>query len=316
MFDSPKPSLCLNIPKTGTRFTRSFFQRADALQIRRLCGLGLLDVAGAGSRRWMTIRRHTPDFIYRGNLNHLYIGHMPYHKMSSARETALKIVVLRNVREWYISSICFRIYQRPNHAFRRAICLLGYGRDYTESGQERRSFLEHRHTFPASSLPPVEDVSPQSISADDIPAEALIWYRDNFRKAFFILLPGGKHLGWLTRMSIYLLFKDPDSIFSMNEAELGDYFASGRYRRDMMCDVFLDHEQLSSQLCLLMSDVLGYDREIIAMLKEESEPLNLSPATHKARIANELDAKNLWADIFKREEIYLEYIYPLRHREA
>ena len=36
----PKPSLCLNIPKTGSSWMRHFFDAADWLELRRRCGLG------------------------------------------------------------------------------------------------------------------------------------------------------------------------------------------------------------------------------------------------------------------------------------
>ena len=38
----PRPSLCLNIPKTGSSFTSRFFDAADWLELRRRCGLGRL----------------------------------------------------------------------------------------------------------------------------------------------------------------------------------------------------------------------------------------------------------------------------------
>ena len=36
----PKPSLCLNIPKTGSSWMRHFFDAADWLERKRRCGLG------------------------------------------------------------------------------------------------------------------------------------------------------------------------------------------------------------------------------------------------------------------------------------
>ena len=192
---------------------------------------------------WRRIRRC--GFANRGNLNHYCAHqHVPYYKLPSVGKTALKITTLRNIKDWYISSICHIADQPAPLYLRQAICLLGYGKDYMVSEESRRLCLRHKDTFPFSSLPPppAGDVSPESISRGDISAEVVIWFIDN----------------------------------------LG----------------------------------LGYDRGIVAFLKEELKRVNVSSDVQKEKIANEFDRKNLWEDILKREEIYSKYIYPLRQQGA
>ena len=63
----PRPSLCLNIPKTGSRFTRRFFDAADWLELRRRCGLGRLAAPNRASVEIVKrIKRYGPGW---GNLN-------------------------------------------------------------------------------------------------------------------------------------------------------------------------------------------------------------------------------------------------------
>ena len=63
----PRPSLCLNIPKTGFRFTRRFFDAADRLELRRRCGLGRLAAPNRASVEIVKrIKRYGPGW---GNLN-------------------------------------------------------------------------------------------------------------------------------------------------------------------------------------------------------------------------------------------------------
>ena len=63
----PRPSLCLNIPKTGSRFTRRFFDAADWLELRGRCGLGRLAAPNRASVEIVKrIKRYGPGW---GNLN-------------------------------------------------------------------------------------------------------------------------------------------------------------------------------------------------------------------------------------------------------
>ena len=62
----PRPSLSLNIPKTGSSFTSRFFDAADWIQFRRRCGLTRLAVPNrAGIEIVWAIKSHGPAW---GNL--------------------------------------------------------------------------------------------------------------------------------------------------------------------------------------------------------------------------------------------------------
>ena len=69
----PRPSLCLNIPKTGSSFTRRFFDSADWLELRRRCGLGRLAAPNRASVEIVKrIKRYGPGW---GNLTCRFWNH-------------------------------------------------------------------------------------------------------------------------------------------------------------------------------------------------------------------------------------------------
>ena len=69
----PRPSLCLNIPKTGSSFTSRFFDAADWLELRRRCGLGRLAAPNRASVEIVRrIKRYGPGW---GNLTCRFWDH-------------------------------------------------------------------------------------------------------------------------------------------------------------------------------------------------------------------------------------------------
>ena len=64
----PRPSVCLNVPKTGSQFMNRFFDAADWLHLKRACGLRRLEPAWRRSASGWSggIKRHGIEF---GNLN-------------------------------------------------------------------------------------------------------------------------------------------------------------------------------------------------------------------------------------------------------
>ena len=83
MTSLPRPSLCLNIPKTGSSFTSRFFDAADWLEVRRRCGLARLAVPNrAGIEIVRRIKRHGPAW---GNLGcRSWHHHAGYRSLGSA----------------------------------------------------------------------------------------------------------------------------------------------------------------------------------------------------------------------------------------
>ena len=118
-------------------------------------------------------------------------------------------------------------------------------------------------------------------------------------------------MGLLTFRAIAILFDDPAKVFRMRAAATEGYFASGRYLRDLRCDLFLDFDRLTDQLCRVMIGTFGYAPEIVAFLKENFERLNVSPDRRRAGVMSELDTGGWFAETIEDEAIYRNYLQPL-----
>ena len=98
----PSPSLCLNIPKTGSSFTSRFFDAADWLELRRRCGLGRLAAPNRASVELVRrIKRYGPGW---GNLTcRFWDHHAGYSSLPSDLRRHPKLCTLRDLRGWYCS---------------------------------------------------------------------------------------------------------------------------------------------------------------------------------------------------------------------
>ena len=123
-------------------------------------------------------------------------------------------------------------------------------------------------------------------------------------------MPDGR-MGLLTFRAIAILFDDPAKVFRMRAVETEGYFASGRYLRDLRCDLFLDFDRLTGPLCRVMIGKFGYAPEIVAFLKENFGRLNVSPDRRRAGVMSELDTGGWFAETIEDEAIYRNYLQPL-----
>ena len=123
-------------------------------------------------------------------------------------------------------------------------------------------------------------------------------------------MPDGR-MGLLTFRAIAILFDDPAKVFRMRAVETEGYFASGRYLRDLRCDLFLDFDRLTDPLCRVMIGKFGYTPEIVAFLKENFGRLNVSPDRRRAGVMSELDTGGWFAETIEDEAIYRNYLQPL-----
>ena len=118
-------------------------------------------------------------------------------------------------------------------------------------------------------------------------------------------------MGLLTLRAITILFDDPGKVLRMRTDEVEAYFASGRYLRDLRCDLFLDFDRLTEQLCRAMVGEFGYAPEIVAFLENNFGRLNVSPDRRRAGVLRELDTGGWFAETLQDEAIYRDYLLPL-----
>ena len=90
-----------------------------------------------------------------------------------------------------------------------------------------------------------------------------------------------------------------------------EYFASGRYRRDLRCDFFLRFDSLTDELCALTTEELGYDPDIVMFLRERTERKNVSPEESKPAVLRALEQGGLIGRIREHERVYERYLLPL-----
>ena len=145
----PIPSLCLNIPKTGSSFTSRFFDAADWLELRRRCGLGRLASPNRASVEIVRrIKHYGPGW---GNLTcRFWDHHAGYSSLPSDLRRHPKLCALRDLRGWYCSFYIYNTTAMTDNLLSRAIRLL-VGGDATAVrdrgagailSRHRRAFLE------------------------------------------------------------------------------------------------------------------------------------------------------------------------------
>ena len=145
----PRPSLCLNIPKTGSSFTSRFFDAADWLELRRRCGLGRLASPNRASVEIVRrIKRYGPGW---GNLTcRFWDHHAGYSSLPSELRRHPKLCALRDLRSWYCSFYIYYPTAMTDNLLSCAIRLLVGGdptavRDRGTGAilsRHRRAFLE------------------------------------------------------------------------------------------------------------------------------------------------------------------------------
>ena len=316
----PRPSVLLNIPKTGSTFTRRFFDAADVLAFRRRFGSRRLRVPGrAGIELVRRLKRHGPAY---GNLNcRLAHHHTGVSRLPPPLRALPKICTLRNVAGWYGSYCAF--YTRPapkrrrDRLLARAIRMLVDGVDREPDGPDRRQLLEHRNEF----LERFEREDATADSLENLSVEFVVWFSQTvrlkarqYRSVGLQNSPSG--LGLLTVRAIKNLFDDPRKVLALRGDALQEYFASGRYRKELRCDYFLDFADLTGQLGAVMVDALGYDPDVVGFLGPRFPRFNASPADRALRVRRELQAGDLLARIREREAIYETYLLPLARTDG
>ena len=309
----PGQSLCLNIPKSGSSFTSRFFDGADWLELRRRCGLGRLAVPNWTSIQIVRrIKRYGPGW---GNLTCRFRDHHAgYSSLPSDLRRHPKLCALRELRGWYCSYYLYYTRVMTDTLLLRAVRLLVGGdatavRDSSVGAilsRHRQAFLERFRS---------EDAGAGSIG--NLSVEFVVWFTGTVRLEVMMNELVGMDArpaaptGFLTFRAITILFDDPGKVFRVQADERDEYFASGRYLRDVRCDFFLDFDRLADQLCGVMVDELGYTPEIVAFLKENTGRRNESRADRKPRIMGELDAGGWFAGTIENEAIYENYLLPL-----
>ena len=309
----PRPSLCLNIPKTGSSFTSRFFDAADWLEIRRQCGLTRLAVPSrAGIEIVRRIKRHGPAW---GNLGcRSWDHHAGYSSLPRDLRRHPKLCVLRDVRAWYCSYYFYYTIAMTDTLLSRAIrMLVGGDTGMVRNRKEWEILSRHRRAF-------VERFRNEDADADsleNLSVAFLVWFTRTVRLEVMMAAWAGMdrmpdwRIGFLTFRAITVLFDDPGKVFRMQAEEVDAYFASGQYLRDVRCDFFLDFDHLTDQLCRVMVDEFGYTPAIVAFLKKNTGHLNVSPDDRKAGVMSKLDTGGWFAGTLEDEVIYRNYLLPL-----
>ena len=307
----PKPSLCLNIPKTGSASTAWLFDAADWLAVRRACGLRGLSVPNrAAIETVRRIKRYGPTF---GSLNaRLRSHHAGYSTWPAGVRRYPKLCTLREVATWYCSYYLYYTRSMSNNMLSRAIRFLVDGDDHACDTGLRRILLRHRAAF----LERFEGEEASATSIDGISVAFLVWFTGTIRterqvKRLVGIETYPAQIGFLTLRTITLLFEDPARVLGMRADEFQEYFASGRYRQDLRCDFFLRFEALDEELGAVMTGELGYDRDLVDFLREHGERRNISPEEDRSRVMRVLAADGLLARIREDERIYERYLLPL-----
>ena len=307
----PRASLCLNIPKTGTTWVRHFFNAADWLELRRLAGLERLVVPSrAGTATVEAIKRHGPGF---GNLTcRAPDHHAGYNALPEGLRRHVKLCALRDVEDWYRSAFLHHTRAMKNTLLSRAIRVLVHGEECEADPLRRDLLLRHRSVF-------LERFADEEASADaleTLSVEFFLWFQRTIRTETVLRRsvgtgPPSHAVGFLTMRAITLLFADPARLLGMDKPEFVDHFTSGRYLRNLRCDVFLDFAALSDGLCSVMTGMLGYTPEIVSFLSDALPPRNASPEAEKPRVARALSQSALFAQIRDEERVYERYLLPL-----
>ena len=125
-------------------------------------------------------------------------------------------------------------------------------------------------------------------------------------------------IGFLTMRALQYLLDDPIRVFQMPTEQMEEYFASGRWRRDVHINWFLRQERLRDDLYSLMLHQLGYRKKVLdtALHFVPARP-NASKSDVKKRLQRELSQNEaLREEILRSERIYHKYILPLTQTQG
>lgn len=303
----PGTSLCLNIPKTGTSYTARFFAAADWLHLKHACRLRGLYVPNRAAVEFMNTFKRLG--VRYGSLNPaLRRHHTGYSTLPARLRVYPRLCALREVKGWYCSQYLYYTRRLKPPQLGRAIAFLVHGRKGALESRLRTILLRHRVEFLERFRD--EQAGPESI--EKISVRFLDWFNRTIRAAYKLKLRFGvdtspAHMGLLTFHTIVLLFDDPARVLSQPEEAIEEYFAGGRFRRDLRADFYLRFDAL----CAVMAGELGYHPGILDFLAESIGRRNVSPVDLKPRVAAELQADGLIERIRRRERIYERYLLPL-----
>ena len=307
----PKPSLCLNIPKTGSSWMRHFFDAADWLELKRRCGLGHCTAPLRASLELVRMgKRYGPAW---GNINcRARDHHAGYSSLPESIRRHPKLCSLRGIPSWYCSAFLFYTHVMKDTLLDRAIRLLVDGEECVRNENARALLMRHRTEFRERFEG--EAVRPNAL--EGLSVEFFLWFQRTIRMEVVMnrwagMAPPGHRPGFLTLRTITILFEDPGRVFSMAADELHGYFDSGRYLRDVRCEFVLDFDRLSDELCAVMIDALGYTAEIVHFLRENTARKNVSAEERKPGVMRALDRSALFAQILEEEVVYGRYLLPL-----
>ena len=305
----PTPSLCLNVPKTGTTYTARFMAAADWLHLRRACRIRRLRLPNRAEVEAVNaVKRLGAGF---GNLNPRLAQHHADYSTWPARLRSLPtLCTLRDVEGWYGSFHLYYTRRMKRTQLERAIRFLVHGERLARDPGLRAILLRHRDAFLD------RFARERAASVEDISVGFLHWFNRTVRAEYALKRRTGLDrlpapIGFLTFRTILLLFEDPARVFGLSADAFHDYFAGGRYRRDLRADFYLGFDTLTADLCALMAGELGYDPGILGFLAESYPRQNVSPEDRKLRVVEDLNAGGLIERIRRRERIYERYLLPL-----
>ena len=307
----PRPSLCLNIPKTGSSYMRHFFDAADWLELKRRCGLGHRAVPLRASLEFVRMaKRYGPAY---GNINcRAWDHHAGYSSLPESIRRHPKLCSLRDLASWYCSAFLFYTGAMKNTLLHRAIRLLVDGEECVRNENTRTLLMRHRTEFRER----LEGEAVRPNATEELSVEFFLWFQRTIRTEAVMnrwagMAPPRHPLGFLTLRTITILFEDPRRVFSMEADEFHGYFDSGRYLRDIRCEFVLDFDRLSDQLCAVMTDALGYTAEIVHVLRENTGRKNASAQERKPGVMRDLGRSALFARVLEEEAVYERYLLPL-----
>ena len=317
----PSPSIRLSINRMGSLYCLRMFEEADLQVARRLLRIKRLHTAAM-------IKRFKRLFCW-GSLNPLLPlpnsgeqdTHTQYSEIPLRLRKHPKFCVLRDIRSWHISHYSFYLnYTRNRLAdetlLAQSIRLLMLDDDSIGLNGEGRAFLlRHKEAF-------VDRFKGENLEGlgDRISLGSYFWHNNHLRPGLMMdgryrQYPIAGKIGFLTFRAITILFRRPEKVFAMNREELEEYFASGKYRQDIDCTSFLRFDNLTDNLCSLMSDELGYHPDIVLSARETLEgkhiQRNQTPDKFKTQVAKKFDEEGVMPEILEAERIYQKYIYPL-----
>ena len=142
----PRPSLCLNIPKTGSSWMRNVFDAADWLELKRRCGLGHRTPPLRASLELVRmVKRCGPAW---GSLDcRAREHHAGYRSLPESLRRHPKLCSLRDPASWYCSAFLFYTHAMKDTLLDRAIRLLVDGEECVRNRNVRALLMRRRSEF-------------------------------------------------------------------------------------------------------------------------------------------------------------------------